>query len=114
MSACPQPVVTVGYFRSYDVDLMSISIRVIGRELSHSSSANLYLLSWVVFASNAVSTKLSHLVDLGILDVNASDEFNIFGNPATRIRRPKYGSYWSMPDHVFGKATAVGMSTTSS
>ena len=51
---------------------------------------------------------------LGILAVNASDEFNAFSTPATRVRRPPNGYRWSAPGHVFGEVIAVGMSETRS
>ena len=85
---------------------------VIGRELSHSSSGNLCLRFWVYLASNFIRNEAPHFVDLGILAVNVSDEFNLFGTPATRIISPTEWSYGSDPDHVFGKPAAVGMSTT--
>ena len=53
-------------------------------------------------------------MDLGIPAVNTSIEFCIQGTPATRIRRPTAGSHWSVPDHVFGKLTAIGMSSARS
>ena len=62
------------------------------------------------FTINAVRTKAPNFVNLGILAVNASDEFNNFGTPATIFRGPTDGPHWSAPDHVFGEATAVGMS----
>ena len=49
-------------------------------------------------------------MDFGILAVNTLNEFGILGTPDTRIRRPKYGYYWSELDHDFGEATSIGMS----
>ena len=66
------------------------------------------------FVSNTVGTKAQNFVDLGLPDVNALDELNAFGTPATIIRRPMYGSHWCVPDHVFVEATVVGISTTRS
>ena len=97
-----------------DEDCTFIFSKVIGNELSHSSSANLYLQYWVDFASNAVRTKAPHFVYLGLLTVNASNEVNIFGTPDTKTRRHTDGNHWYATDHVFGKATAVGMSATRS
>ena len=97
-----------------DKDSKSIISKVIGRELSHRSSANLYLHYRVDFTSNAVRNEAPHFVDLELLAINTSDEANIFGIPATRIRSTVHGSHWYVPDHVFGKATAVGMSATRS
>ena len=97
-----------------DGDSTSIFSKLIGREISHISSADLYSRCWVDFTSNAIGTEALHFVDLGILAVNISNEINIFGTPATRIRSPMDGSHWSTPDHFFGEATAVGMSATRS
>ena len=97
---------------SNDGDSTSIFSKVIGGELSHSSIAYLYLRCWMDFASNTVRTKAPHFVDLGLPAVNALDEFNIFVTPANRIRNLTDGSHGSAPDHVFGKATAVGMNAT--
>ena len=72
----------------------------------------IYLQFWVDFMNNVVRTKAPHFVDLGLLSINALDEVNIFGTPPIRIIRPKYGPNWSVPDHVFGEATAVETSTT--
>ena len=66
------------------------------------------------FASNVVQTKAPQFVDLGLPDVNTSDEFSILGTPATRIRSPTDRSHWSVMDHVFGEAKAVGMSAARS
>ena len=64
--------------------------------------------------SNAVGTEAPNFVDLGILVVNTSDEFNTFGAPAIRVRRLTDGTQWSAPDHVFGEATVFVMSGTRS
>ena len=93
-------------------DSTSIFSKLIGCELSHSSSANLYLICQMDFFSNTVRTKGPNFVDLGILAVNESDEVNIFGTPATRIRRTTDGTHWSAPDHFFVKATVFGISAT--
>ena len=95
-------------------DSTSIFSKLIGCELSHSSSANLYLICQMDFFSNTVRTKGPNFVDLGIPAVNESDEVNIFGTPATIIRRPMDGFRWYAPDHIFGKASAAGMSATRS
>ena len=62
--------------------------------------------------SDTIGTEAPNFVDLGLPAVNALDEFNTFGTPATRIIRLKNGPHWYVPDNVFGKATAVGMSVT--
>ena len=56
-----------------NVDSASIFSKIIGCELSHSSSADLYLLCCMNFASKAVGTKAPHFVELGIPDVNTLD-----------------------------------------
>ena len=56
-----------------DRNYASIFSKVIGRELPHSYSANLYLRCWMDFASNFVQTKAPQFVDLGILVVNTSN-----------------------------------------
>ena len=73
-------------------DSASIFSKVIGRELSHGSIANLYLRHWMDFVSNVVQIEASHFVDLGIPVVNISDEVNILGTPTTGIRRLMYVS----------------------
>ena len=80
---------------------MSIFSNVIGYELYHSSSTDLYSCFRMDFASNAVGTEAPNFVYLGLLAINAMDEFNIFSTPATRIRRPTDGPHWYTPDHVF-------------
>ena len=66
------------------------------------------------FTSNSVGTEAPNFVNLGITAVNTLDEFDTFGTPATRVRSPTVSSHWSAPGHVFGEATAVGMSGTRS
>ena len=87
-----------------DGDSASIFIKVIGRELYHGSSADLYLRCWMDFASNIVGTEAKKFVELCLPDVNTSDEVGIFVTPATRIRRPTDGYHWSAPDHFFGES----------
>ena len=117
---CPQPVGSVGVCRfsinenplflkigdtqkldTYvDINLpsngdsMSIFSKVIVCELSHGSSGNIYLLCCTYFMSTIVQTKAPHFVELGLPDVNTSDEVNILGTPATRIISPTYGSHF--------------------
>ena len=97
-----------------DQDYASIFSKVIGRELSHGSSADIYSLYWMDFASNIVQTEESQFMDLGLTAVNTSDEFSIQGTPGNRIIRTTDGSHWSVPDHIFGKVTAVGTIAPSS
>ena len=97
-----------------DCDSASIFSKVIGCELYHGSSADLYSCCRMDFAINDVRTKASYFVELGLPAINTSDEFNILGTPATRIRMSKGGYRWSALDHVFWEATAVEMSATRS
>ena len=97
-----------------DQDSTSIFGKVIGRELSYGSFADVYSLCKMDFASNVVRTKAPYFVELGLPDVNTSDEVYILGTPDTRIRRPTYVSHWYAPDHVFGEETAFGMGVTRS
>ena len=60
--------------------------------------------------SNDVGTEAPYFMHLGILAVNALDEFNTFGNPVTRVRRPTDGFHLSAPGHVYGEVTVVGIS----
>ena len=84
--------------------------KVIGRELSHEYSADIYLHCRVNFTRNAVGTKSPKSMNLGLLAVHTLDELGSFSTPATRVGRLKDGSKWSAPGYVFGKATAVGVS----
>ena len=76
-----------------DGDSKKIFSMVIGRELSHSSSANIYSRCRMDFTSNAIGTEGPNFVNLGLQDVSASDEFNPFGIPTTRVRSPTDGSH---------------------
>ena len=53
-------------------------------------------------------------MDMGFSTINALDESSGLGTPATIIQRPADGSRWITPDHVFGEATAVGVSESKS
>ena len=64
----------------------SIFIKVIGCEIYHGSSNDLYLCCQMNFASNVVQNEAPQFVDLELLDVNTSNEFGILGTPAMRIR----------------------------
>ena len=102
-----------GDFSNYG-DSTSIFRKVLGRELSDSISFDIYLRCPMDFTTNTVGTEAPNFVNLGLPAVNASDEFNTFVEPSTRVRRPHYGSHWSMPGHVFGETTLVAMSATRS
>ena len=66
------------------------------------------------FTSNIVGTETPYFGKLGIPAVNASNEVDILGTPATIIRQPIDRSHWSAPDYVFGKEKFVRMSATRS
>ena len=85
-----------------DRDSESIFSKVIGRELSNGSSADLYLRCRMDFVSNFVQTEAPQFVYLRLLAVNTSDEFSILGTPDNKIRSPMYVSHWYAPDNVFG------------
>ena len=88
--------------------------KVIGHELSHGYSNDLYSRCWMNFSSNVVQTKAPQLVDLGIPAVNKSNELGVFVTPTTSTRRPADISHWLMPDNTFVEAAAVGMSAARS
>ena len=95
-----------------DRDSKNIFSKAMGRKLFDTLSADIYLRCRMDLTRNAVGIEAPNIVHLKHPDVNASDEFNNLCNPTTRVRIPKDGSSWSATDHVFGEATAVGMSGT--
>ena len=88
--------------------------KVIGQELSHATSADIYLRCRVNFTHNSDRTKIPYFMNLGLLAVHTSDERRSFGTSATRVRRPTDGSNWGAPGRVFSEATVVRESGTSS
>ena len=86
-----------------DGDPTSIFSKVIGQELSHGSSSNIYLRCQMDFTSNVVRTEAPNFVNLGFLSANALDELRYFVNPATKFRSTIDGSHWSAPDHFLEK-----------
>ena len=64
--------------------------------------------------SNVVQNEAPQFVDLGILAIKKLNKSGVLGTTATIIRRPTDGSHWTDLDHVFGEATAVGMSAARS
>ena len=84
-----------------------------GRKLSYSPSADIYFCFCMDFMSNAIGTEAPNSVDFGILDVNASDEFNTLCTPATKVRRLMDAPHWYARYHVSGETIAVGMIVTS-
>ena len=93
---------------------MPIFSRVIGRELSHDSSTNIYLRCRGNLTRNSVGTESPYFMHLGIPAVHVLDELRSFGTPDTRFVRPADGPNWSTPGCVFGKATVVTVSGTRS
>ena len=93
---------------------MSVFRKLIGHELYHGSRNNLYLHCEMNLSSNVVQTKAPKFVDFGLPAINKLNESGVLGTPATSIKRLTDGSHWTAPDHVFGEATAVGMSTARS
>ena len=97
-----------------DGDSAAIFSKVLGRELSNRLITYIYSRCRLDFMSNAVVTKAPYFVHMGLLSLNASDVFNAFGTPDTKVRQPTDVSHCSLPDHVFGEVTAVAMSGTRS
>ena len=64
--------------------------------------------------NDPVQTQAPQCTNLGFSAINALNESSVLSTPATRIRRPTDGSHWSVPYHVFGEATTVGMSAAKS
>ena len=97
-----------------DGDSMSITSKVITRELSNSLITDIYLRCRMDFTSNVVGTEAPHIVDFGLLALNTLGKFNTFGTQTTSIVRPTDGTHWYTLDHVFREATAVGTNGTRS
>ena len=97
-----------------DQDYASIFSKVIGHKLSNGSRDDLYFCYRMNFKSDVVQTEAPQFVDLEIPAINTLHESGVLGTPATSIRRPMYVSHWSMPYHLFGDATSVGMSAAKS
>ena len=68
----------------------------------------------LTFANDTIQTQAPHFMNMGLPSINTLNKISVLGTPATRILRPMYGSHLSAPDHVFGEATAVGMSAANS
>ena len=97
-----------------DLDYASIFSKVIVQKLSNGSIDDLYLHCSMNFAANTIQTQTPQFMDVVFSTINSLDKKSVISTPATRIQRPTDGSHWSMPDHVFGKATAVGISEAKS
>ena len=96
--------------RKFPDDLYSASIfsKVISPKLSNGSSGDLYTYFRVKFTDDSMQTQTPQYMDLGFSTINSLDESNDLSTPSAIILRPTYGSHWSVPDHVFDEATAVG------
>ena len=73
-------------------DLATIFSKIIGQELSHGSSADIYSRCQMDFTSNAVGTKGKTFVHLGIPAVSALDELNPFGTPLAESEGRRMGT----------------------
>ena len=97
-----------------DLDYAYIFSKVIGHKISDGSSDDIYSRCRLNFANDPIQTQAPHFMDMGLPTINILNESGVLGNPATKIQRPTDVSHWSAPDHVFGEATAVGMSAANS
>ena len=97
-----------------DLDYVSIFNMAIGHKLPICSRYDLYLRYRMKFLGDVVQTQAPQFMDMWLLTINTFNESGVLGIPATRIIRPVYGSHWSMPNHIFGDVTAVGMSAAKS
>ena len=97
-----------------DRDSEFIFSKVIGSELSHGSRDDLYSRCRMNFLDDILQTEAPQFVDLGLLAINKLNESGVLGTTVTRIQKSMYGFHWTDPDHVFGKAKAVGMSVARS
>ena len=88
--------------------------KLIGRELSNESSADIYSHCRVNFTRDAALTKIPNFMNLGLSSVQTSDELGSFNIPATRIRRPTDVSNWLPSGHLIGVVTADRMNRTRS
>ena len=97
-----------------NLNYVSIFIKLIGHKIYYGCSDDLYLRFRMNFEDDVVQTKAPQFMDMGILTINTSDEDSVLGTPATRIQSPTDGSHWSTPEHFFGEAAAVGISSEKS
>ena len=96
--------------RKFPDHLYSASIfsKIIGPKLSNGSSGALYTYFRVEFTADSIQTQTPQYMDLGFSTIISLDEISDLSTPDAIIRRPTYGSHWSVPDHFFDEATAVG------
>ena len=66
-------------------DSASVFSKVIGRELSHGYSNDLYLCCGMNLLSNVVQTEAPKFVDFGLPAIITSNELSVLGNNATSI-----------------------------
>ena len=93
-----------------DLNLTSIFREVIGHKLSDGSSGDLYTRCRINFGGDPVQIQTPQCMNLWFSTINALDESIVLSNPDTRIRQPADGYHLISQDHVFRKATLVGMS----
>ena len=93
---------------------MSIFSKVIGQKLSDGSIGEIYMRCRMNSADDPVQTQTPQFMNLGFFTINALDESSALSTPATIIRQPTDGSHWSVPYHIFGEVTAVGISAAKS
>ena len=97
-----------------DLDSESIFSKLIGHKISNSFSGDLYLSCRMNFVDDRVQTKAPQFMSLGFSAINELYEISALSTPAARIWRPTDEYYWRAIGHVFGEATAVGMSAAKS
>ena len=97
-----------------DEDSTTIFNKILGQELAHDSSTDVYSRCRVDFTSNAVGTEAPEFMHLGLLELNTSDELRSFDTPVTKVGRLMDVSNWSETGHVFEEITTAGMSGTRS
>ena len=64
--------------------------------------------------ADPVQTQTPQLVDLGISTIHALDKVSGISTPDIRIRRTVDVAHWSVPNHIFGQTTEVGVSESKS
>ena len=89
-------------------------IKVVGQKFTKESSADVKLHCWKNFGSDAIHTKSTTFVNLGLASVHTSDEIGSVFIPTTRIRLPTDGSNWLPTSHRIGKVTDDRLSRTGS
>ena len=89
---------------------MSIFSKVICDKICDGSIQDIYTRHRINLEAYPIQTQTPQFFDLGLSTINALDEGIGLSTPATKTQRPTYGAHWSMPNHIFGETTAVGVS----